>query len=209
MLRGRRTLVLSASAALALAGCGSSGSSSSSEPSIPTATANPAAEAGAQRRAEAIWERKGIDFYVGELRASTVRVSRPCKPAEAGEEGKSLPGEWECVAWGLVSLVGGDEARPGQCRVVTGKVKATGIVGKPEGEVETFKGSLCQLDFGLGRPGRKPKAGLVAGWDRKQKAEIAHVKAEEESPAGREAQAERNQEEAEEAKRTREAEAVE
>jgi hypothetical protein len=205
LLGGRQTLVLAALVAVALAGCGSSSSLSTTSS---TAASNPAAEAGAQRHAEEIFERQGLDYYIGELRASTVRFAHPCKAAEKEEE-KAVPGEWDCEGWGLVSVQGGDDASPGQCRVVEGNVKATGLVGKPSGEAEDFHGSLCELDFGFGRPGKKPRATLVAAWERKQKAEIANVKAQEESPAGREAEHERNQEEAEETQRSREAEGVE
>jgi hypothetical protein len=195
-------------AAVAIAGCGSSSSSSGSTASS-SVKVNPAAEASARHHAEAIYERSGISFYVGELKASTVRFSFPCKQAtKEGEGGHEAPisGQWDCAGWGLIAA---GEPEAGKCEFVEGNVRATGLVGKPEGEAMTFSGSPCQLDFGLGTPGKKPRASLVAAWASKRNAEAQRSKAIEASPESQAQKREEANEEAEEAKRTEEAHSAE
>jgi hypothetical protein len=170
---------------------------------------NPAAEASARHHAEAIYERSGISFYVGELKASTVRFSFPCKQAtKEGEGGREAPisGQWDCAGWGLIAA---GEPEAGKCEFVEGNVRATGLVGKPEGEAMTFSGSPCQLDFGLGTPGKKPRASLVAAWASKRNAEAQRSKAIEASPESQAQKREEANEEGEEAKRTEEAHSAE
>jgi hypothetical protein len=193
-------------AGVGLAGCGSSASSSSTGSSAPTATTNPAAEERAQHRAEAIYERQGISFYVGVIRPSTVRFSHPCPPAKEGEEGheKPVPGKWRCAGWGLISIEGGG-GKPGECEFVEGDVTANGVVGKPEGSAMTFSSSPCQLNLGLGSPGKRPKASLVASWAAKQGAEKRHVQEQEATPEAHAQKREEAKEEQEEARRTEEA----
>jgi len=187
-------------AAALLGGCG--------EQSAATAPANPAAEAQAQHRAEAIYERDGLSFYIGAMRASTVRFSFPCRSAKKGEEGHEtpIPGKWDCAGWGLITS---GEPEAGKCEFVEGNVTATGLAGKPEGDATAFAGSPCQLNFGLGITGRRPSSKLVASWAYNRNAEVQHVKEQEATPEAQAQKREQEKEEAEEAARTKEAEGAE
>jgi hypothetical protein len=199
---GCRPLILAA-LAVAVAGCGEASTTSTSTPA-PAAAASPAEEAGAQRRAEAIFQSTGIDYYVGVLRPSTIRFSSRCPPAREGEEGHLIAGKWHCAGWGLISIEGGS-GKPRECEFVEGNVTASGLEGKPLGNAMTFSGSPCQLNVGLGTPGQTPSAHLVAAWTAKQRSEAQHVKEQEASPSGQEQKHEEAKQEAEEAKRTEEA----
>ena len=195
-------------AALLISGCGESSSTTSSAakaaaPSLPTGAA-------AQAKAEAIFQREGLSYYIGVLKPSTVRFSHPCPEAMTGEEGHETPvaGTWHCAGWGLISMAGG-EGKPGECQFAEGKVTANGLVGKPEGNAGSFSGSTCQLGIGLGAEGKAPPHALVASWEAKQAAESRAVKAKDASPEGQSQKAEEAKQEAEEAKRTEEAKQAE
>ncbi|MFI4977726.1 MAG: hypothetical protein ACHQC8_03475 [Solirubrobacterales bacterium] len=209
-MRSSAPIAALVSIALLVAGCGAQTTTTASTAS--TASASPEAEAQAQHRAEAIFEREGLAFYMGEIRPSTVRFSNPCQVAkEGGEEGheKPIAGTWNCAGWGLVSINGGGEAKVGQCEFVEGKVNATGLVGKPTGNAQTFSGSPCQINVGFGKVGKPAKASLVAAWTSKQHAEAQKSKQIEASPEGQQSKREEAKQEAEEAKRTEEAHSAE
>ena len=197
-----------------ITGAGSSSSSRSTTTptqteTSTTATANPAVEAQAQHRAEAIYERDGLSFYIGAMRASTVRFSFPCRSAKEGEEGHEtpIPGKWDCAGWGLITS---GELEAGKCEFVEGNVTATGLAGKPKGDAMTFAGgSPCQLNLGLGITGRRPSPTLVASWAHNRNAEVQHVREQEATPEAQARKREQEKEEAEEAARTKEAEGAE
>jgi hypothetical protein len=69
----------------------------------------------------------------------------------------------------------------------------------------TFSSSPCQLNIGLGSPGRRAKPSLVAGWTAKQHAEAQRSKEIEASPEAQAQKREEAKEEAEETQRTEEA----
>lgn len=192
-----------------IAGCGASEaetSSSSANTGAPaSASAGAVSEAGGQRRAETIFERTGLSYYIGVLKPSTVRFMHECRQADVEEdESKTIPGEWQCAGWGLITIEG-SEGKPGECEFVEGNVTAHGLVGKPTGNAQSFSGSPCQLNIGLGSPSKKPKPNLVAAWTHKQQSEAQRSREIESSP---EAQAQRNEEakeQREEAERTEEA----
>ena len=208
--RSGATLAVIAVSTLTMLGCGESTQMTTKAASTAaSAAAGSVGEAEAQHRAAAIFERQGLSYYIGVLKPSTVRFSDPCKQAtEEEDESKPIPGRWQCAGWGLIAIEGG-EGKPGECQFVEGEVTSNGLVGKPEGSAETFSGSTCQLNLGLGSPGKKPKPALVAAWTHKQEAELRHVKELESSPEAQAQKREQAKEEAEEAQRTEEASQVE
>ena len=72
-----------------------------------------------------------------------------------------------------------------------------------------FAGSPCQLNFGLGIPGRRPSSKLVASWTNSRNAEVQRVREQESTPEAQAQKRKQEKEEAEEAARTREAEGAE
>ncbi len=209
--RSGATLAVTAVSTMAMFGCGESAQTTTKAASTAANTsAGSLSEPQAQHRAEVIFERQGLSYYIGVLKPSTVRFSDPCKQAMEGEEGHETPvaGKWHCAGWGLIAIVGG-EGKPGECQFVEGEVTSHGLVGKPEGTAETYSESTCQLNLGLGSPGKKPKPALVASWTHKQEAERRHVNELESSPEAQAQKREEAKEEAEEAKRTEEASRVE
>jgi hypothetical protein len=179
--------------ALGLAGCGTQSprakttspgtktTLSGTETERSAATANPAAEVAQQQKAEAVFEREGLDYYIGVLRPSTVRFSSPCPAARKGRDGPVVPGKWRCSAWGRIAIEG-SSGKLGECQLVQGEVTASGLVGKPTGSSEEVRGSTCERKVGLRDAGRKPSPQLVDAWTRRQQAEAQYVKEQEASP---------------------------
>jgi hypothetical protein len=200
----RKLMVFAPILALAVAGCGSTESKSTA---TTAAAANPAEEEAGRRKAEAIFHNEGMNYYIGVMRPSTVRFPDECPPARhesEGKEGNAIPGHWKCAGWGLIVLEGG-EGKPGECQFVEGEVTESALVGKPSGNAMTFSGSPCQLNTGLGKPGKAPPPSLVAKWTNHIQMEKQHVKESENSPSGQEQKHEEAKQEAEEAQRTKEA----
>lgn len=203
-MRSWGLLVASASLAFALAGCGETEKKSTA---TAVAAANPAEESATRHQAEAIFHREGMSYYIGVLRPSTVRFPEECPPVRQeseGKEGSAVAGHWKCAGWGLIVLEGGN-GKPGECEFVEGEVTEHGLVGQPSGNAMTYSGSPCQLDFGLGKPGKAPPPSLVAKWNNQIQTEKQHVKESETSPSGQEQKREEAKSEAEEAQRTKEA----
>jgi hypothetical protein len=177
--------VVAVATALVFAGCGQSSrtktTSSGMKTTTSTASANPSSGMGAQHNAEAVFEREGLKYYMGVLRPSTVRFSSPCVPARKGEKGPAVSGKWRCAGWGRIAIEG-SSGKLGECQFVEGEVTASSLVGKPSGSSEEFHGSTCELNVGLGNPGKKPSPQLVDTWTRKQQAEAQYVKEQEANP---------------------------